>query len=242
MKVRHWIYFFVGFCTIWWIGSLFVNNIYILPRPDMVFFRMLTLCQSFTFYQSIFMTFLRASISILISFLLACFFAYASLHCAWLSSLLEKIVLILRAVPNVTYVILLLFWVSRDTSVLIVSFLLLFPVIYQTLYDALKNIQSQWKDVLLLYPQDAFTTLTRVYLPLVKPAVRSSLINASSLAFKVGVMAEILASVSTGIGRQMQLARLDVELTTVMAWTVWLLIFVFLFDFVVKQVIHYIFR
>ena len=99
-----------------------------------------------------------------------------------------------------------------------------------------------WHDVLMIYPQSMYVTVTRIYIPLMKSAVVSSLISASSLAFKVGVMAEILGQVQTGIGRQIQLARLDIDLASVMAWTIWLILIVFVFDALIKKLLHLITR
>ncbi|MBR5207508.1 MAG: ABC transporter permease, partial [Erysipelotrichaceae bacterium] len=42
--------------------------------------------------------------------------------------------------------------------------------------------------------------------------------------FKVCVMAEILGQVSAGIGRQMNIGRLNLDLASVFGWTLWLIL------------------
>lgn len=242
MKVRYWIYFIAGFLVFWLILSCLINNIYILPSPFMVIEIMIKLLFTTSFYSSVFMSVFRAVLSVIVSFIVAVLVAIISLRNHFISSLLEKTILILRSIPNVTYVILLLFWVSRETMVFIVSFLLLFPIIYQNIFESLKEQENLWHDVLMIYPQSMYVTVTRIYIPLMKSAVVSSLISASSLAFKVGVMAEILGQVQTGIGRQIQLARLDIDLASVMAWTIWLILIVFVFDALIKKLLHLITR
>ena len=159
MKVRHWIYFIAGFLVFWLILSCLINNIYILPSP------------------SVFMSVFRAVLSVIVSFIVAVLVAIISLRNHFISSLLEKTILVLRSIPNVTYVILLLFWVSRETMVFIVSFLLLFPIIYQNIFESLKEQENLWHDVLMIYPQSMYVTVTRIYIPLMKSAVVSSLIK-----------------------------------------------------------------
>lgn len=242
MKVRHWIYFIAGFLVFWLILSCLINNIYILPSPFMVIEIMIKLLFATSFYSSVFMSVFRAVLSVIVSFIVAVLIAIISLRKHFISSLLEKTILVLRSIPNVTYVILLLFWVSRETMVFIVSFLLLFPIIYQNIFESLKEQENLWHDVLMIYPQSMYVTVTRIYIPLMKSAVVSSLISASSLAFKVGVMAEILGQVQMGIGRQIQLARLDIDLASVMAWTIWLILIVFVFDALIKKLLHLITR
>ena len=225
MKVRHWIYFIAGFLVFWLILSCLINNIYILPSPFMVIEIMIKLLFATSFYSSVFMSVFRAVLSVIVSFIVAVLIAIISLRKHFISSLLEKTILILRSIPNVTYVI-----------------LLLFPIIYQNIFESLKEQENLWHDVLMIYPQSMYVTVTRIYIPLMKSAVVSSLISASSLAFKVGVMAEILGQVQTGIGRQIQLARLDIDLASVMAWTIWLILIVFVFDALIKKLLHLITR
>ena len=62
------------------------------------------------------------------------------------------------------------------------------------------------------------------------------------MAFKVGVMAEILGQVSVGVGRQMQLARLNFDLVSVLAWTGWIILLLFVFDQLLKRLLRMICR
>lgn len=236
MRFRHWIYFVISILVIWFGFSILIDNSFILPRPDQVIMIMMKQLGSSTLYFSVFVTILRAFVSLMISFITASFFSLLALKYKLFQMYLDKALLILRSIPNVTYVILLLFWLSRETMVFVVSFLLLFPIIYQSLYEALVEITKTWRDVMRMYPQTLWITFSRIYLPLIKPSIVASLISASSLSFKVGIMAEILGQVHSGIGRQMQLARLDVDLSAVMAWTIWLLVCVFVFDGIIKKI------
>ena len=116
-------------------------------------------------------------------------------------------------------------------------FLVLFPVVYQACADELETIQTCWKDVLAIYPQPRRYLLRQVYIPLLKPALGSALISITSLGFKVGVMAEILSQVRGGIGRNMQIAKLNVDLASLLAWTIWFLIVVAVCEWIIKKTI-----
>ena len=76
-----------------------------------------------------------------------------------------------------------------------------------------------------------------MYIPLLKPALGSALISITSLGFKVGVMAEILSQVRGGIGRNMQIAKLNVDLASLLAWTIWFLIVVAVCEWIIKKTI-----
>lgn len=195
-----------------------------------------------SFYKALLSTLLRAFLSILISLMAAFLFSFYCLHHDFFYRFFEKALVIVRSIPNVTFVILLMFWVKREISVYIVAFLLLFPVLFDILYQALKEIETKWKDVFILYPQRFLTRLQYVYLPMLKSPLKAGMSSAASLSFKVCVMAEILASVSSGIGRGMQLDRLDLNLAGVMAWTIWLLICVYIFNKLILKILDYLCR
>ena len=79
-----------------------------------------------------------------------------------------------------------------------------------------------------------------VYLPLLRPAITASLCTGIAMAFKVGVMSEILGQVPYGVGRQMQLARLNFELEQVMAWTGWIIIVLAVCDRLMKRLVAWL--
>jgi len=56
------------------------------------------------------------------------------------------------------------------------------------------------------------------------------------MGFKVCVMAEILSQVKTGIGRQMNIGRLNLEIASVFGWTLWLLMLSAFLQFLVHIV------
>ena len=96
MKVRHWIYFIAGFLVFWLILSCLINNIYILPSPFMVIEIMIKLLFATSFYSSVFMSVFRAVLSVIVSFIVAVLVAIISLRNHFISSLLEKTILILQ--------------------------------------------------------------------------------------------------------------------------------------------------
>ena len=98
-------------------------------------------------------------------------------------------------------------------------------------------MDQKYLDVLKIYPKGRMETFFRVYLPLLRPAVSASICNGIAMAFKVGVMAEILGQVPFGVGRQMQLARLNFDLVSVMAWTGWIIILLYVCDRLLQRLI-----
>ena len=106
----------------------------------------------------------------------------------------------------------------------IICFLILFPTIYSSLYNGWKDIDDELLSVMRLYQTSFIYRVRKVYFPLLKSSIYASIANGLSLACKVGIMAEIFSQVQIGIGRQMNLCRLNFDMIGLFAWTRWIVI------------------
>lgn len=235
-KLISWIFGFVLLCTVWTSIAYLVKNPFICPYPIEVLRCMLEQAKTSTFYIQIAYTLIRVLYSFLLAFLIGVLCALLTFKQKRILPYVEKGILVLRSIPNITFIILFLFWMNRETTITAVAFLLLFPIVYQNCLTSLQQIYQTYHDVLLIYPQTKMCTIKKIYIPLMKPSLFSSAITTLSLSFKVTVMGEILAQVPYGIGRSMQWEKLNVNLAGVMAWTIWLLIFVFITHAIVKRI------
>ncbi len=239
MKGRKYFVFLsaVSLLFLWQLLSVKVGYDFILPAPVQVLTRMGSLLLEQTFYEAIGATAIRSLFGLMLAFFLAAVFALLSFKSDCFAQLFAPLLLLMRSIPNISYILLILYWFSRDISSIIISFLILFPMIYQTLLESMKEMDQKYLDVLKIYPKGRMETFFRVYLPLLRPAVSSSICNGIAMAFKVGVMAEILGQVPFGVGRQMQLARLNFDLVSVMAWTGWIIILLYVCDRLLQRLI-----
>lgn len=226
---------------LWSLLSLLMNNSILCPTPWDVAKQMAAQLGRPDFFAVLAATASRALIGLLISFGAGVGMACAAHFLHVLKEMMNHLVSLMQAVPNVCYIILLLFWTDRNNVVLIVIFCLLFPVVYRNFLETLDQIRSRWQDVFAVYPQPWWIILSRASFPAMEPVFSSTLISGSSMAFKAAVMAEVLVSSNIGIGRSMQTARVNVEVAQVMAWMIWLLLLVFLLERVWWKLIELLF-
>ena len=149
-----------------------------------------------------------------------------------------SILLLTRSVPNVAYIIIVLVWFGSEKSSAIVSFLIIFPTIFASLYHGLRYMDENLSKVLQLYPEKTSYRLWKVYIPLLKTEMISSFSNGLSLTFKVGVMAEILGQVQFGIGRQLNLCRITSDMVGIFAWTLWIILILLSIELLVHSMFY----
>lgn len=216
----------------WQFAAFSIHNDFLMPYPSDVFMNMIQQCQDSNFYTIVFHTLFRSLTGLFIAFLCAILCALLSYIIPFIASLLSPVILLAKSIPNISYIIIILVWFGSESSSMIIPFLILFPMIYTNLYQGITNLDQDTRDVMRLYPQTFWLMLKKVYFPLLLPAINISLTNGLGLAFKVGVMAEIIGQVQTGIGRQLNIARLNMNMTEIFAWTIWIILLLALVDYI----------
>lgn len=231
LRIQDWIMFIGGTLIVWQIAALIVNNNLVLPSPLLVGKQMILQLQTQAMYTSCGLTILRALTALFFSFVIALPLSFlAAFYPFFFRLTLDRIAALMQTVPNVCYIIMLLFWTSRNTTVILTGIFLLCPLIYRTLVEQLDVIIEKWTPIWTLYPQPTWVLMSRVCFSMLKPAIASALKSASSLAFKVCVTSEILTGLTPGIGRNIQMARLDLNAAGVLGWSIWLVILSFGFE------------
>lgn len=220
----------------WCVIASMVDNPYIMPKPFDVFSLMFTQTRNASFYQAIAFTVYRSVSGLIIAFVLALVIGLlAGLH-RRVEDLFSPIYLLTKSIPNISYILIALIWTNNETAVKIISFMILFPMFYSNIVSGIHQIDRDLIDVTKIYPEKWYRMIFRVYLPCIETYLLASLSNGMGLAFKVGVMAEILGSVSPGIGRQFQLCRIDSNMIGIFAWTIWIILILYLIEFLIKWI------
>lgn len=225
-KVLIWLFYFI----LWQMIAMIVNQSVILPSFLDVLNRLVYILSDVSFYNHLFITLFRVILGTLSAFVLSFIFAILSYDFKLINQALKPLVLVSKTIPNITYILLVLIWFSREMSVFFVTLLILFPVLYTQISTGLLGINPEHLEVLKLYPETYFHRLTKVIIPLIRISLFEGLKGALSLGFKVGVMAEILGQVQPGLGYLMHIARMNFETVDLFAYTAIMIMVVVLIE------------
>ena len=94
------------------------------------------------------------------------------------------------------------------------------------------------KDVDAIYNQSTLDRIFHRLIPSLYIPILTTSKTALSLGFKVGVMAEILGQIRVGIGKHLYYAKINLDTTSLLAWTLIIILISlcieFLFDYLLK--------
>jgi len=211
---------------IWWIAAIRINRAVILPLPIDVLYKMLELAFNVNFYISISATLLRVSLSLLLSIIMGLILGIFAGLCQNIQVYLSPIMTTIQSIPQIAFILVLLVWFRSFTALVMIVFLLLFPIFYHNTLNGMKAIDCDLIDVIALYNHPLSYTIFKVYLPLIKGYILSAVDVCLPLAFKAGVMAEIFVQSRQGIGSALYYARTQIDMASILAWTIWMVIII----------------
>ena len=218
------------FIAVWFVVAAAIGKSIILPSPWETLVGFFRLLGEASFYSAIGKTLARTLLGFVIAFALACVFAFLSTWSEFFKKAFAPITVIMRVLPTISVILLVLIWVKSATAPYVITFLVIFPMLYTSVKDAAENV-----DPALLEMCDAFRLtpvkkLVYLYIPEMTPAVLTGISITLSFSVKLTVAAEVLASTQGSLGRNMAQASAYIDTPMLLAWTLAAILLGFLLE------------
>ena len=140
-KIRIWAV--VVWLLIWQAVSMWIGQEILLVSPVAVLLRLLELIRTKLFWQSIGFSVMRIVGGFLLAMFLSVIGAGLSSRVRRVQEFLAPAVLAVKAVPVASFVILVLIWVSSENLSVVISFLMVFPILYTNVLDGIKSMDAK---------------------------------------------------------------------------------------------------
>ncbi len=218
--------------VLWQIAAMNVGNDILIPYPMDVLRSLSALVTEPKTWNSVVMTVARTAKGFFISMIFALILSICSDSSSVFRKLFAPIQILARTIPNISYIVLALIWLGSEGAVTAVTFMILFPIFFNGFMNALDAEPAVLKDAERMYPE-SFARRTKIrLLPVLAHEFLRTGKTAASMGLKVGVMAEIIGQVRSGIGRQMHYCRISLDTSGILAWTLIIILISILFDLV----------
>ncbi|MDD3842864.1 MAG: ABC transporter permease subunit [Candidatus Izemoplasmatales bacterium] len=220
---------------IWMIASMVVGNTLLLPGPIAVVEAIWDIITGSENLLAIGATLLRLILAMAIALILGLVLGMIAGLKPDFGHFMKPIVSILRTVPVISIVVILLIVFGFSKTPYIITFLMIFPLIYQAISDGIKNIDQELVDVYRLEDNHFFTGLRYCYLPLIKESIKTAFLQSAGLGIKVLIMAEYLSQTQISIGNRLYLEKINLNYDYVFAWTAILILIAIAFETIIER-------
>lgn len=220
----------VFWLVIWEIASLLIGEELFLPSPLSVLKRLVTILPEPDFWSSIFFTLRCILLGYILSVVSASVSAFLSYRFALVSIILDPLVRIVRATPVASIVILVLVWVRSRYLSVVISFMMVFPIIYTNLLEGLMAVDKNLLEAADVYRIKTAKRLRYIFIPSLSPYIQSAIRTSLGLCWKSGIAAEVIGLPDGSVGERVYEAKIYLSTPDLFAWTVVIIILAFLFE------------
>jgi NitT/TauT family transport system permease protein len=126
----------------------------------------------------------------------------------------------IKSVPVASFIILALVWIGRTRVPSFSAFLMVLPILTGNMTAGLRAADPELWEVCRLYRFGPLKTVRFLYIPAVRPYFLSAARTSLGMAWKAGIAAEVLCSLSASIGGQIYESKLYLETPALFAWTI----------------------
>ena len=202
---------------LWSAAAIAVDSEYVLPTVKETFAALIGLFKSAEFYRAFFGTLLRSVIAFAISFLLAFVVSFLSYKSERARRALKPLIIIIRALPTIAVVLLLVLWTNSRVAPIIVTFLVVFPTLYNNLYAALGGIDKDLNEMCKVFGVKNSERLKKVVFPQIAPEFIMAAGSGLTLNLKLMVAAEVLSQTVPSMGDLLNKSKIYFEYPTMLA-------------------------
>lgn len=204
---------------IWLLAAWYTGESLILPSPTAVIQRLGELVSESAFWHIIGTSLWRIVSGILVAIAIGCALAAATHFLPVLYTLFFPLITVIRSTPVASVIILAYLWIGRDNLPAFISVLIVLPVVWANLHEALGATDPYLKEMARAFGFSPWKKFRRIYLPSVMPSFVASCRSSIGLAWKAGVAAEVLTVPAISIGKMLADAKLYLETIDLFAWT-----------------------
>lgn len=216
--------------AVWYVVSIKINKSVILVSPTEVVEALLSLVRKTAFWYTIANSFASIAGGFLIAVISGIILACAASALPFLRILLSPLTSVMKSTPVASFVILVLLWISSSRLAILISFLMVFPVIYTNLLNGIMNVDKRLEEMAEVFHISRIKRILYIYLPDVMPFFVSACTVSLGLCWKSGVAAEVIGQPENSIGEKLYKSKLYLETADLFAWTVVIILISYLFE------------
>ena len=215
---------------LWEIAALKINSQIILVTPVQVLHRLFTIWQEPDFAETVWFTMYHIVGGFLAGSAAGILLAYLADRKKLLGEILSPLVTVLKSVPVASFIILALIWFGSGALSFVISFLVVFPILYLNTQQGLQSLDEKLLEMAEVFHIPSASRLKYIVLPGVYPFLQSGFALALGMSWKSGVAAELIGQYKLSIGNQLYMDKITLDTAGVFAWTVVILLVSWLFE------------
>ena len=216
--------------AVWQGVSAAIGQEILLVSPVSVLRRLLELAVTADFWSSIAFSIIRIMGGFLLAAFLGILLGALAAGVSPVRQLLVPAVLTIKSIPVASFVILVLIWVPSENLSVVISFLMVFPVIYTNVLNGIESTDRKLLEMAEVFRISLPRRIRYIYASQILPFFRAGCSVALGLCWKAGVAAEVIGIPDGSIGERLYMAKVYLNTPDLFAWTIVIVLISLVFE------------
>ncbi len=206
--------------AIWQMTAMGVGQELLFPSPLSVLLRLWEMLGTAGFYKTVGISVLRVGAGMLAGLAIGALGGTLTAFLRPARDFFAPMLAIIKSTPVASFIILLVLWLDRDTTPIVISAIMVLPVVWSNVETGFSETDKALLEVARVYRMPRGRRIAQIYLPSVEPYFLSAMRSSLGLSWKAGIAAEVLLQPLISIGKQIFEAKYMLETVDLFAWTV----------------------
>lgn len=204
---------------LWKVASVIVDKEILIPSPESTLQEIIRIISSVNFSASLINTLRRALVGFIMALGAGVSLGMMAGFSKTIFYLLRPIILINKAVPTMAMILLALIWLQSEKAPILVGFVVIFPIIYESVVQGIRNVDVKLVEMMDIYKISIFDKFKDLYIPSISSYLYGAMSAAMGLNFKIIIAAEVLSQPRISMGTNFQIERANLNTAGVFAWS-----------------------
>ncbi len=222
--------------AVWEILARTLDARFIFPTVFDTFKTLFALLATSVFWKSFAFSLLRVLLGFFIGLAAGSLLAPLAFRFSICRALIAPMMSVIKATPVASFIMVLWCFIGSSPVPIVIGALMVAPLIYHNLYDAMRTHDAHLSEVCTVYNVNGYRKFRYLYLPQVMKFLIPSTVSGMGLCWKASIAAEIIAYTRDSIGRQIYIAKAFLEGAELFAYTIAVIIMSLLFE----RILHFL--
>ena len=225
---------------IWHGLSVFIGHEVLLASPAEVAVRLAQLIQEASFWQSTLFSFWRIAAGFFLATFSGVLLAALAARFKLVEEFLAPAIILFKATPVASFIILVLIWVSSRNLSVLISFLMVLPIVYTNVLSGIRSADLKLLEMADVFEIPAHRRILFIYVSQVLPFFQSACMVGLGLCWKAGIAAEVIGIPKGSIGEKLYMAKIYLATPDLFAWTLTIIIISIVFERLFIRLIRFL--
>ncbi len=222
---------------IWQLAAVLINKPYLFASFTDSLTALVSLVSEGRFYRILLHTSLFAFTGFFLALVSGIIMGVISFICEAFRRFLDPVLSVMKSVPVASFVILILVWFGSRPLSIIISYIVVFPIIYFATISGLQSTDQQMLQMADVFRLSLKNRILYIYRLALTPYILSGCFSAISMALKSCIAAEVISASDISIGGQLYFSKIYLDTASLFAWTFVIIILSALFEKVIISIL-----